>query len=75
MNVQDSTTFNKPTSTVPTQPDSIEAVSQKLDGIFEQLKSLVQQGAEAGSTFDVVERAIFASVQQIGYQALGTTKQ
>ncbi len=70
MNVQDSTTFNKPTSTLPTRLESIQAVSQKLDGIYEHLKSMVQQGAEAGSTFDIVERAVFASVLQIGYQAM-----
>jgi len=47
-----------------------EQISGELNSLLERLKANVQCAAEQGDSFDAVERAVLASVLQIGHQSL-----
>ena len=47
-----------------------EQVSRELQSLVDQLKANVHAAAKGGESFDCVERSVFASVLQIGHQAI-----
>jgi hypothetical protein len=67
MNVADLNQSRKPVSQ---KFQSAEQAAQAIDTLAEELKEMIFRSAEAGDSFDKVERKVHKSVFQIGQQAM-----
>ena len=63
MSVDDSTSFDKPNL-------SPQQIAQELQELSQQLQQFIPDAAARGDSFDEVERKIWESVRQIGFQAM-----
>ena len=63
MSVDDSTSFDKPNL-------SPQQIAQELQELSQQLQLFIPDAAARGDSFDGVERKIWESVRQIGFQAM-----